>query len=379
MSQAERSKRAPRTPGPVSSGKPPQLLREILELLPSAVVFLGCEGRVVYANAGARDLFCRRGERLVGKTRAFCIRRGIFDAQYLEQVDRATSETMYFLEDVRDFTVKAGGKRIDIRARYRPVALGGQFSGVLGTFEDITTAKESAQLRDDLLFMLFHDMKHPLSAIMLNLDGVLLLGDDNLTEQQQQFIDTAKQKVQQLHGMFAKMVDINKLEQRQLPLTLVSFDMNDLVEGVLRETFALQFDKAGKRLLFAPSKHLLPVSGDVALVQRVVANLVDNGMKFTKAGSAVEVRTALGPDRKSVVVHVRDQGPGVPAKFRHVIFEKYRQVHMRKAGVKTGVGLGLALCKLAVEAHGGVIGVKPISSGGADFFFRLPCSPLTAP
>lgn len=359
----------------MSSGDHLPLLREIVELLPTAVVFLGVEGRVTFANARAHHLFARSGERLVGKTRAFCVRRGIFDARYLEQIDQATIQTLYFVADDNERHINIRGKNAHVRARYRPVVLAGRLCGVLGMFDDLTAKREATQLRDDLMQMMFHDMKHPLAAIMLNMDGVLLLGEENLTPQQERFIESAKEKVAQLQNMFTKMVDITKLEQHQLRLTLVPFDMNELVEGVLRATFALQFDKAGKRLLFAPSKHLVPVTGDPALLQRVLENLVDNALRFTPAGGSVEVRTALGPDRKSVVVHVRDQGPGVPRKFRRVIFEKYRQVRMRQVGVKTGVGLGLALCKLAVEAHHGTIDVKPTSSGGSDFYFRLPCSP----
>ena len=198
MPRGERSKRGPKPTGAVGPGTEDLLVQEILECLPGAVVFLNADGRVSVANAAAHALFCRPGERLVGKTRAFCLRRGIFDAAYLAQIDRARDATMYFLDDVAEHDVRVGRRKTHVRAVYRPIVMGGTFRGVVGVFDDRTGAIEAAQLRDDLTSMMFHDMKHPLSAIMLNLDGLLLLGEESLTTQQQEFAESAKHKVQQV-------------------------------------------------------------------------------------------------------------------------------------------------------------------------------------
>lgn len=365
-------------PGPASTLPPTEalpLMREWLELMGSGIVFLNADGRITFANHAADQIFCRPGERLKGKTRRFCERRGLFSSEYLGRLAEATDQTVYFLAHADEREVRVDKVAKHIRGTYNPVVVLGKYQGVLATYVDVTKEHEAARLRDDLMQMMFHDMQHPLSAIMLNLDGLLLLDDGALSDAQQEFIETAKHNVMRLHAMFTNMVEIGKIEAGELRLARKTFDMNALVESVLRDQFSLRFDAANKRLTLSASAHLPPVTGDPNLLSRVLTNLVDNALKFTKEGGTVEVRTARGRDRRSVRVAVRDQGPGVPAEFAQVIFEKYRQVHMQRRGIKAGAGLGLAFCKLAVEAHGGAVWVRPAPGGGSEFGFRIPCTP----
>jgi signal transduction histidine kinase len=111
------------------------------------------------------------------------------------------------------------------------------------------------------------------------------------------------------------------------------------------------------------------ISCDPDLISRVVVNLVGNGFKFTPPGGKVRVGLAAEPDRVRILV--TDNGPGIPAEFRGVIFEKFGQAPLgRSAGVRS-TGLGLTFCKLAIEAHRGKIGVEAAENGGARFWVEL--------
>ena len=109
---------------------------------------------------------------------------------------------------------------------------------------------------------------------------------------------------------------------------------------------------------------------DGALVRRVMENLVSNGLKHSPTGTRLRIAIAKSHDRARVEVH--DQGRGVRPDAREKIFEKFGAVAARQASIYNSVGLGLAFCKLAIEAHGGTIGVDPGVPAGSTFWFELP-------
>ncbi len=118
----------------------------------------------------------------------------------------------------------------------------------------------------------------------------------------------------------------------------------------------------------APPSFVVPCDRDVLI--RVVANLVGNAFKFSPRKG--EVRVGLEGGDEVARVTVSDNGPGVDPAYRRVIFEKFGQAPLGRAGKARSTGLGLTFCKLAVEAHGGNIGVDSVNGGGARFWIELP-------
>ena len=125
-----------------------------------------------------------------------------------------------------------------------------------------------------------------------------------------------------------------------------------------------------KRLIDIESAGAVEVSCDGALVRRVMENFVTNALRHTPAGSPMRISIASGDGRVRVAVH--DEGRGVPQEARERIFEKFGTVEVRQESDYHSVGLGLAFCKLAIETHGGTIGVDPGVRAGSTFWFELP-------
>ncbi|MDP6507225.1 MAG: ATP-binding protein, partial [Planctomycetota bacterium] len=114
----------------------------------------------------------------------------------------------------------------------------------------------------------------------------------------------------------------------------------------------------------------LLLSCDAELIKRVIQNLLGNALKFTPSDGTISVSILNGGD--TVKIAITDSGPGIPEDYRDKIFEKYGQVEARQQGKKYSTGIGLSFCKLAVEAHGGEIGVDSEVGKGSTFWFKIP-------
>jgi signal transduction histidine kinase len=144
------------------------------------------------------------------------------------------------------------------------------------------------------------------------------------------------------------------------------WNLTDMAQDVRAVLGAIDAD----RRIDIESAGAVEASCDGALVRRVIENLVTNALRHTPAGSPIRVSIASAEGRARVAVH--DQGRGVPSEATERIFEKFGTVEARQESAYRSLGLGLAFCKLAIEAHGGTIGVAPGVESGSTFWFELP-------
>jgi signal transduction histidine kinase len=233
--------------------------------------------------------------------------------------------------------------------------------------ESYRTLTELERLRDSLVHMVVHDLRSPL----LGLCGCLQLLQSDLTgkieAEQAEDLETALVSAQRLSEMVTSLLDVSRLEAGQMPLQKETCDLRPVIAGALASLGALTRDR---RVAFDPPESPVTACCDADVTGRIVANLVGNALKFTpKSG---EIRITAASDGREVRVAVSDTGPGIPPEYRERIFEKFGQVEGRQEGRKHSTGLGLTFCKLAVEAHGGTIGVDSEVGRGSTFWFRLP-------
>lgn len=222
------------------------------------------------------------------------------------------------------------------------------------------------QLRDNLTHMIVHDMRSPLMGIFGNLEYAMqqcaLLPEDC-----QASLSDAMASSRKLVDMVSSLLDVSRLEAGQMPVRYTPYDLRT---GV-RDAVAM----LGGTLLHHPvSIQETPADVgamcDTALIQRVLANLLGNAAKFSPPGSPILIEFEDPPDL--LRVSVRDRGPGIPPESHARIFEKFVQVDSGDPDPRHSTGLGLTFCKLAVEAHGGQIGVESAPGQGSRFWFTLP-------
>lgn len=221
--------------------------------------------------------------------------------------------------------------------------------------------------RDSLVHMIVHDLRTPLSAIHAALLTLERWEADRLSATGGELVQGAARSAEHLIDMVTSLLDVSRMEAGEIKLDLSECDLR----AVAKETVArLEKLAEGYFLTFVwPEPPVLAVC-DRELIGRVLQNLLGNALKYTPAGG--RIRLSVERHGPSVRVAVLDTGRGIPEDCRDRIFEKYGQAETRQDGRKYSTGLGLYFCRLAVEAHGGRIGVDSEIGGGSQFWFELP-------
>lgn len=215
--------------------------------------------------------------------------------------------------------------------------------------------------------MLSHDMKNPLGAV-LGFTDLLREQPPQSEEERREMLDDIEVAARRALRLAVDFVDATRIEQGRLEIHRVPASLNEIVERVLRqERAAARSRRITLEARLSPDVPVLAL--DPGLLERVVANLVGNALKFPLPGTRVRVATARRG--AEVVLTVADQGPGVPAEERARLFEPFRA---GRSETKSS-GLGLFIVKSVVEAHGGRVTADDAEGGGSVFAVSLPCGP----
>ena len=248
-----------------------------------------------------------------------------------------------------------------------------QNSQVIGwviVLRDITEEYQIRQAQDLIGETLIHDLRSPISAVLGALDvvGESIAGDDP-GGMAQPAIGIARRSAQRVLGMVESLLEIARMQAGKIELNLTSAHLRTLVEHTLSE-FAKQAAEYGINLQNEVPPDFPLITLDQNKILRVLGNLLDNAIKFTPEKGQIIISVALSPNNL-VTIQVSDTGPGIPEEYRDKVFDRFSQVP-GQVGRRRGSGLGLAYCRMAVEAHGGSIWVDSTPQGGSSFLFTLP-------
>ncbi len=223
--------------------------------------------------------------------------------------------------------------------------------------------RELERMRDTLTHMVAHDMRSPLLALNLSIDCVgayLAAGKAGLVPP---VLDNARLALQNLIRLVTQMLDVSRLESGEMRLTLADTE----VAPLLAEAAGVLKPAAGARRLLVEGGQGVTFRVDKDLIHRVITNLLANAIKFTGESGTVVLRSVSEGARTRI--EVQDDGAGIVAADQKRIFEKFGQVDGEKR--HAGYGLGLAFVRMAVEAHGGIVGVESDVGRGSRFWFSI--------
>jgi len=344
-------------------------LQALIKSSRDGIVFVGMNGRVLVINAPATQLLHLPGQpdEWLGRPlqealtvlRVFApkiLRVALSEMRRIRTGDEPPNEGEY---EAPPYTV---------HWLNLPVFTGNMPQGRLVMLRDVTDARAVERLREDMTHTMVHDLRNPLGNISASLEALTggMLGP--LPPDQFEVLNIAQSSAYRMVELVNAILDVSRLESGQMPLDRRAFSLADLVADMLQLQSTLAHEKNIHLESDVPPT-LPPAWADTGLIGRVLQNLIGNAIKFTPSGGAIRVSARMEEkqQRSMILVAISDTGPGIPPEIQSRLFQKF--VTGRQVG--RGSGLGLAFCKLAVEAHSGRIWVESAPGSGATFTFSL--------
>ena len=234
-------------------------------------------------------------------------------------------------------------------------------------------ARRATEGRDQVLGVVSHDLRNPLSAIAMCASA---LREDSSTMEadRENLLTTIIQSTEWMNRLIQDLLDVASIEAGRLSLERAREAAPSLVSRALR---MFEVEATQHRVTLVPNvPGDLPVLAvDASRILQVLGNLIRNALKFTPDGGRITV--GAEPRGANVVFFVRDNGPGIPLADQARVFDRYW--HSRRSANKRGTGLGLSIAKGIVEAHGGLLWLESTPGQGATFFFSIPAETIVTP
>lgn len=262
------------------------------------------------------------------------------------------------------------GLKRSFRLRTTPMRdHGKQLLGAVTLLEDITHLREIDRLKSEFIATASHELRTPLTSVQMGVHLLLERAAGDLTDKQVEILSACREDCERLDKLMRDLLDLSRIEAGESKPSLEPVRTKDLISAATQE---LRPQVEAKGLAFkvdAPAE-LPNVVADRSQVERVLANLVVNAIRYTKQG---EIRISALPRGNFVAVSVSDTGAGIPHEYLPHVFDKFVQVPGAPTG---GAGLGLAISRLIVEGHGGQISAQSEPKKGSTFTFTLPIAGL---
>jgi signal transduction histidine kinase len=247
--------------------------------------------------------------------------------------------------------------------------LGQQFNAMADKItSQINELMQMDGVRREMVANISHDLRTPLTTMRGYLETLQLKHAELSSEEQQQYLQTALSHSQRLGQMVEELFELAQLDSCESVVFSEPFSMCELVQDVTQK-FQLRAREKSIQLNASLNPEAPLVYGDIAMMQRVLENLLENGLRHTPAGGSINV--AVDVDSGNVVVQVADTGCGIPAEDMPRIFERFYQQDKNRSA-SNSAGLGLAIVKRILELHGSVIRVSSELGRGTTFSFRIP-------
>ncbi|MFN8008292.1 MAG: ATP-binding protein [Terriglobia bacterium] len=344
-------------------GSEKKTITAILEGMRAGVLAADKDGRVTLINPALERILGIDAKSSLGKKVIEVVRnaelKGIFDKVLMEPRE-IVSTIEISLTTPHSFEVVA-------------VPLGvthPEHGGVVAVLHDMTRQRELEKVRRDFVANVSHELQTPLTAIRgfaeTLLDGAL---DDHTHNRR--FIEVIRSHAIRLSDLTKDLLTLASLEAQPLQLEYEEIDFASLAREALEAMRPLANEKR-QQLGCHVKDSMPPVQGDREKLFQVLVNLLDNAIKFTPEQGEISIEANCQPETGSLVVHVIDNGSGIPSSDLPRIFERFYRVDKTRSREQGGTGLGLAIAKHTVEAHRGKIEVKSVLGQGSDFYFSLP-------
>jgi len=264
--------------------------------------------------------------------------------------------------------------RNDLKLYFRPrqahiVDEYGNIQGVVTLLQDVTRFKDLDRMKSEFIATVSHELRTPLTSLSMGIDILSQEVLGSVNQRQKDLLIAAKDDSERLRKLVKELLDLSKLESGKYEMKKEFVDFRQLAIDAMRP-LRLPFEEKKIELELNIPEHLPVLSADPHQLGWVVTNLLSNALRYTDAGGTVKLTAK--DDKQNILVAVADTGHGIPEENLETVFDKFVQVKSSTETTPGSVGLGLAIAREVVEAHGGRIWVESRVGVGSTFFFTIP-------
>jgi NtrC-family two-component system sensor histidine kinase KinB len=341
----------------------------IVRSIPDPLIVVNADYRMIAINSAAEKLFSIKEKQIKGIH--------ILEIINHEAIFNALKESAQTHLPVKAVSMESAlALRVNDAIRYylleaTPVDdKEGNLIGIVVFMGDVTHFKEIDRIKSDFVSAASHEFRTPLTSIMI---GVGLLLDRTagiINDKQEQLLQVIQEDCDRLNNLVSELLDLSKMESGKITMTKEAGNLFTMIESSV-QPLQIQLDERKITLEIKPDIKDLPcVWVDVTRIAWVFNNLISNAIKFTLEGGRITIDADMEGDR--ILVSVCDNGIGIPKEYQSKIFDKFVQVKNNDEYPVTGAGLGLAIVRDIIQAHGGRIWVESEPGQGSTFKFTVP-------
>lgn len=333
----------------------------ILDSIADGVIAVNKSGEVLFVNPVVEKVFgidqkASQGKNILGVIRNYDVERLLEKALRTEKP--VSKEVKLIYPEPKVFCVNA----TPLQGHDR------QKGGAVVLFSDITQRKKLEDMRTEFVANVSHELRTPLTSIHGFLETLL---EGKIEDQAtiRRFLEIMNRETARLTRLIDDLLNLSKIEERQVVHRWQAVQLLDTVKRAV-VMFQTQAKEQNLDLVIELPAELPVVRGDPDMLAQVLINLLDNGIKFTPAGGRITVRASANDE--NVRIDVEDSGIGIPPENLPRIFERFYRVEKSRSRELGGIGVGLAIVKHIIMAHGGKTGVESVVGKGSKFTFTLP-------
>jgi two-component system phosphate regulon sensor histidine kinase PhoR len=340
-------------------------LEATLGSLQEAVLIVDASNYILLANKALQAISSRTATQIIGHRLELVLHSADF-LTYVEAVRLGRAQPQHEVELVE------GGRTTWLEVTGTTIQSQGSSRGpwTLFVLHDITKQKKLEAVRKDFVANVSHELRTPLSVIKGYVETLVDGHQDIPAEDRERFLKTIQRHTERLNSLLEELLVLSRLESINPGLHRESVDLQALLAAIIDDyhgrpatadhVLDLKVDPGHGALFVDPLK-----------ITQVVENLLDNALKYTPAGSRIQLTTRM-QGLGEIIVAVRDNGPGIPSEDLPHLFERFYRVDKGRSRDKGGTGLGLSIVKHIVQLHGGRVWVESKQGEGTSFFFSLP-------
>ncbi len=340
----------------------------IVESIADPLIVTDDSDRIVLMNEAAALVLDLRDRSWIGKP----LHSVIKDERWVSGLASTTAEKPTVQKKDLLLSFKKNGETLYFRPRQTMITDEmGNLEGTITLLQDVTKFKNLDRMKSEFIATVSHEFRTPLTSISMGIDILAKGAAGAVSERQHELLAAAKDDCERLRKLVKELLDLSRLESGKFEIRKTTLKLHDLVADALKP-LRLPFKEQSINLEMKVPADLAPVLGDSQQLSWVIRNLVDNALRYTMSGGSVKVTAVEEPG--AVRVSVIDTGKGIPEEARKEIFEKFVQIKQPTETTPGSVGLGLAIAREVVEAHGGQISVESKLGKGSTFSFTVPKS-----